>query len=200
MIQIGQSNATIAQPIEHLVACHRRIEERLDALTRAAAHFQDRRQEALAAIAASIHFLDTSGALHTRDEEESLFPRLRPLLSVADAHYLDSLERQHDEVECVFAALKDVVALLPNASGRSAELEAEYGQLVTRLSGLYRCHIQSEDEILTRISRQLLNADQLREISAEMRTRRKAEEIFFSHNPAKNIFARRKPMQTQPLS
>jgi ribulose 1,5-bisphosphate synthetase/thiazole synthase len=36
MIQIGASAATIDTPIEHLIACHRRIEQRLETLINAA--------------------------------------------------------------------------------------------------------------------------------------------------------------------
>jgi hypothetical protein len=60
MIQIGASAATIDSPIEHLVACHRRIEQRLDTLINAAGHVDDDRAGALAGIAKSLHFLDTS--------------------------------------------------------------------------------------------------------------------------------------------
>jgi hemerythrin-like domain-containing protein len=168
MIQIGQTYATIAEPIEHLLACHRRIEERLAVLARAADHLQDDRQHALEAIAKSMDFLETSGALHTLDEEDSLFVRLWPHLSMQEANYLDLLERQHDEIESVFAKLKEVVGLLPEAPGR----EAEYRRLADQLTGLYRSHIQSEDELLTPLSRRLLDADQLKEISDEMYKRR----------------------------
>ena len=47
----------------------------------AAGHMENDRAGALDAIRKSLEFLDTSGALHTQDEEDSLFPRLRPKLS-----------------------------------------------------------------------------------------------------------------------
>ena len=80
MIQIGATAATIDSPIEHLTACHRRIEQRLETLVNAAGHIPTNRTSALGAVKSSLHFLDTSGVLHTEDEELSLFPRLRPKL------------------------------------------------------------------------------------------------------------------------
>lgn len=41
MIQIGASAATVDSPIEHLMACHRRIEQRLDTLVNAACHLEN---------------------------------------------------------------------------------------------------------------------------------------------------------------
>jgi len=79
MIQIktagtaGEST-TLDAPLEHLMACHRRIEERLATLERAGAALESRRDEALGAIRAAFAFMDSNGAIHTRDEEESLFP------------------------------------------------------------------------------------------------------------------------------
>jgi hemerythrin-like domain-containing protein len=172
MIQIGQTHANIAEPIEHLMAGHRRIEEGLALLARAADHLQENRTQALAAIAESITILETNGALHILDEEDSLFVRLWPYLSIEESNYLELLERQHDEMESVFAKLKEVVDLLPEAPER----EAEYGRLADQLTCLYRSHVQSEDEILTELSRRLLSAEQLEAISEEMRNRRSGQD------------------------
>ena len=166
MIQIGQTHANIAEPIEHLMAGHRRIEEGLALLARAADHLQENRTQALAAIAESITILETNGALHILDEEYSLFVRLWPYLSIEESNYLELLERQHDEMESVFAKLKEIVALLPEAPGQEMEL----GRLAQELTGLYRSHIETEDEVLTQLSRHMLSADQVKAISEEMRS------------------------------
>jgi len=54
--------------------CHRRIEERLATLERAAEHLNDRTGAALVAFRSVFEFMDSAGVLHTADEEESLFP------------------------------------------------------------------------------------------------------------------------------
>lgn len=172
MIQIGHSPATIGTPVEHLMACHRRIEERLATLQRAGASLVSDPHAALEAIRKSVLFLDSSGALHTADEEESLFPRLRPHLTPAESRFLDELETQHQAAESVFAELKRVAIEL-SAAGHSPPLESQFQQLAARLSALYLPHIQSEDEILTPLARRTLTEDQLRAISEEMKARRK---------------------------
>jgi len=167
MIQIGATAATINEPIEHLMACHRRIEQRLETLVRAADHLAANREQALAAITASIQFLDSSGVLHTRDEEDSLFPRLRPRLSAGELAFVDSLEAQHAEADAVYAELKTL------AGQPAGQFEAHrYRACAERLRSIYRDHILAEDENLTKIARRLLSAEELLEISREMRARR----------------------------
>ena len=176
MIRIGEPATTIDTPLEHLTACHRRIEDRLVTLRRAAGHWRDAPEAALEAIRKSILFLDSNGALHTMDEEVSLFPRLRPRLTGEEVAHLDRLEQQHHEVESVFAELKDVVAEIAASPRQAIPLETRYRELVIQLSGLYRPHIQFEDEVLMPLARGILDQGELENISQEMRTRRQKAE------------------------
>src|SRR5579883_1576389 len=114
MIKIGQKPATIDRPIEHLTACHRRIEDRLATLERAGELLESpdetAKAEAMQAITSAIRFLDSSGVMHTVDEESSLFPRLLPRLDSGERDYVESLERQHREVDQAYAELKAAIA------------------------------------------------------------------------------------------
>jgi len=162
--------ATLDRPLDHLVACHGRIEERLQMLERAALHMADRTAEALQACHAAFKFLDTSGVLHTEDEEQSVFPRIRPQATDAERAYLASLEAQHHTVEERLERLRGLTAQLESDAGKPAR-EA-FAQTVAELAGLYRAHIASENEALTAIGRARLDAPALAEIAAEMRQRR----------------------------
>jgi len=168
MIQIGAPSATLDAPVEHLMACHRRIEQRLETLIAAGRHLEDDRARALEAIGGSIRFLDSNGAMHTADEESSLFPRLRPKLSPDELAFVDSLEQDHQRAEAIYTQLKELVAL-PESDIAWVE---RYRDCAARLQSLYREHIRSEDEILTRLARRSLNDAELAAISAEMRERR----------------------------
>jgi len=64
--------------------------------------------------------------------------------------------------------LKELVAL-PESDIAWVE---RYRDCAARLQSLYREHIRSEDEILTRLARRSLNDAELAAISAEMRERR----------------------------
>ena len=172
MIQIGAPSATIDSPIEHLMACHRRIEQRLDTLVEAASHIGSDRTAAFTAIAHSLHFLDLSGALHTEDEEASLFPRLRRKLSPAEVAFLDALEAQHTEAESIFAELKRLALQLESEDECSPCLIEQYRGCAEELRSLYRAHIRSEDEHLTPLAKRCLDETEIAGISREMRDRR----------------------------
>ncbi len=105
MIQIGTPVVTIDAPIEHMMACHRRIEQRLDSLVRAGGLLGSDFGAALKAIRSCWQFLDTSGAMHSADEEQSLFPRMRPIHSSSQR----TLEAEHGEVELISEDLKQLV-------------------------------------------------------------------------------------------
>jgi hemerythrin-like domain-containing protein len=172
MIQIQTKIApqVVEGPIDHLQACHRRIENRLEVLERAGQHLEDRFEESLLAIFNSLRFMDTSGVRHTVDEEESLFPRLRNSLSEEQIQYLDQLESQHREVDAVYDSLKEGVAQLQQAANH--DRIAIYRELVGKFTAAYRAHIASEDSILMELARSVLTADELAAIQAEMRARR----------------------------
>ncbi len=172
MIQIGATPAGLESPIEHLVACHRRIEQRLDTLVKAADHLEsatsgNQRDEARAAISNCFAFLETSGVLHTEDEESSLFPRLRQIASLQEIEFMNGLEAQHAEADGLYGALKSSVATLAS----SPEIE-RYRENAKALRDFYRAHIRTEDAILTVLAKRLLSAAALGEISREMRQRR----------------------------
>ncbi|MDR3719592.1 MAG: hemerythrin domain-containing protein [Bryobacteraceae bacterium] len=164
-------SATLDRPLDHLVACHRRIEDKLCVLERASAHMEDRTGEALHACHSAFAFLDSSGVLHTEDEEKSVFPRIRLHATSEEQAYLDGLEAQHREVEACFTRLKSLTGQLERDPSAAPAREA-FAQGVAKLAGLYRAHIASENEVLTAIGRERLDEVALAEIAFEMRQRR----------------------------
>lgn len=164
--------ATLDQPLEHLLACHRRIEQRLETLERVVPYLWDRREEALAAIRNVLAFVDTSGALHTADEEVSVFPRLAGRLNPRQEELLRTLEGQHRSGESIYAGLKSVVDNIARQDAVDEDLRDEYREAVAYLCDLYRSHIQLEETQLLSVCRSLLTSGDLAAIAAEMRARR----------------------------
>ncbi len=161
----ADANSTLDHPLEHLVACHGRIEERLAILERAAAHLEQKPEEARGALESVFRYFETSGAIHTADEEESVFPRLASRLSAEERAYIDGLEGQHREAEALYARIRQVPAT-------GEDLQA-YRADVARFCELYRGHIASENDRLIAVGQRLLADEELGAISQEMRTRRK---------------------------
>ena len=174
MIQIDSElkpPVSLDNPFEHLMACHRRIEQRLDTLQKAAAALENEREQALQAITNAVKFLDNSGHLHTVDEEESLFPRLRPTLSSEEAAVMEKLESDHRETELLFGELKAVSQGLQN--GR--DLDSTFRELALKLNAAYREHIATEEANIPKLAPRLDEAVR-REITQEMRKRRQPGE------------------------
>ena len=172
MIQIGNGLPPVAEePLEHLVACHSRILERLRTLERVGENLETQPAAALDALASSLRFFETSGKLHTLDEEDSVFPRMRPHLSAEDQEYLDSLESQHREKEQVFAELTRLAVEL--RSPITPERANSYRSLTARFCELYRSHIESENTLLVSLGRGCLAPSELASIRAEMKARRR---------------------------
>lgn len=160
----AKQGVSMDAPLEHLKACHRRIEERLSVMERAAWAMVEQREAAVEAFESAFGFMDTSGALHTADEEESLFPRLMGRLEQGEKSYVAGLEHDHTEAHRLYEELKGAV----RGGGEVKQVRG----LVARLVGLYRRHIESEDEVLQAMAAERLGAAELAEIGAEMRARR----------------------------
>ena len=154
--------STLDHPLEHLVACHARIEERLAILERAGEYLDAKPEEAQQALESVFRYFETSGVMHTADEEESVFPRLAGRLSEEDREYVAALEKQHREAEELYTRLK---------RGSQGDL-AEYREVVARFCRLYREHIASENERLIAVGKRLLPSAELDAISTEMKQRR----------------------------
>lgn len=153
--------ATLDQPVEHLRACHRRIEQRLEALERAAAGIGTQPDEARAVIAKSLRFLETNGTWHTEDEEQSLFPRLLAKIEPGDREFLRQLAEQHEKVEALVARLRETRLDDPEFSGAAADV-----------AHAYREHIAFEEARLLDVAGAALSPAEIAEVAAEMKARR----------------------------
>jgi hemerythrin-like domain-containing protein len=160
------------RPLEHLSACHRRILDRLATLERAASRLIDQPVEALQAIHGCIRFFDSNGALHTADEEESLFPRLGGGLTEQERACIEGLRSQHVQAEAAYAALKDALGALQTFSRFHVEAVARFSACVSALCGIYREHIAKEDSCFPALGARLLSEEDQAAIASEMKRRR----------------------------
>jgi hemerythrin-like domain-containing protein len=162
---VAKKKETFNDPIRHLQACHERIEDRLQTLERVAERFTEKPEEAADALRSCFHFFDTNGAWHTEDEEQSVFPRLRPILSAEEENGLQRLEAEHQNADRLYAALKQSALHL-----KPLELPL-FRERVGEFCSHYRTHIRFEEPLLDSIAAKLNPAD-LEEIAAEMKRRR----------------------------
>lgn len=168
----------IDDPLEHILACHEQIERRLVTLAHAAmtVAFSEGAMlaDAAAALGYEVEVLEAIDRLHTEDEEESLFPRLRanlkPDLSVLDP-LMASLEHQHQNEQAAFAKLKAAVKALAAAGTQPSEAAGSCEDLVRELAAVCGPHMALENESLLPLVRKALTAADLDAVRAEMRQR-----------------------------
>ncbi|MFN7923834.1 MAG: hemerythrin domain-containing protein [Bryobacteraceae bacterium] len=158
-------------PLEHLTACHRRVEQRLETLARAIGVLPGQRAESLAAIDAALAFFATNGVRHTEDEEMSLFPRLLPKLTASERAVIELLEQEHGEAGLLHSELERLAVRLHDGGPDETAIEA-FEACVGRLASLYGRHIAVEDTQVAGFARSRLTAVELTEISTEMKRRR----------------------------
>lgn len=161
----AKKKETFSDPIRHLQACHERIEDRLQILERVAEQFAERPEEAAGVLRSCFHFFDTNGVWHTEDEEQSVFPRLRPALSPEEENGLQRLEAEHQNADRLYAELQQ------SASKLAPSNLLLFRQRVREFCSHYRKHIQVEEPLLNSLAAKLTPAE-LNEITVEMKGRR----------------------------
>lgn len=179
----GQSLApTFNDPIGVLRVCHGRIEQRLLGLERVCEILQEgdptNGREASQTLSSIVGYFTSGGIKHTEDEEISLFPRMRPHLSVRDEAMtaLVLLEAQHREGEAYVKELAEVVALLTRQPLQFPTAEiARLESIALRFGAHYRPHIQIENEFVFSRALEVLNDAELKLIGDEMARRRGVE-------------------------
>ena len=165
LVRIGSKPPpSFDDPVGVLETCHRKIEERLAALVRAAA--APSHPETANVLRDFMQYFDTGGVKHTLDEEASIFPRVRAEGEAAD-ELLETLEAEHRTAEAIYLAVRTVAQRIIDAPDAAADLATQ----AAALDAAYREHIAREESALFPRIR-ALDAAQLRAIGLEMKLRR----------------------------
>jgi len=186
MLQIGRPSQTrvahapdFSDPLGLLVHCHVKIELQLESLERAVRMLAYDDGEAtpfaMAIIAAARSHFSGPAVRHTADEEASLFPRLRKFASDSENGLLAALkelEGQHQDLDVVHARFDELIDIAGPEPGPGQidvdELELTVGEML----GIYRPHIQMENEIVYPEAARILSPGELLAVGQEMRARR----------------------------
>jgi regulator of cell morphogenesis and NO signaling len=171
---------TITNPFEKLVECHDHIMSRLSLFDQTLTAIEQQRALGFRSekdnIKMMFDFIDTSIALHTRDEEEGLFPKLRPKLEegLPSKHGggtpVDVMEEEHRTVEGVIDRLKDIALLMEKETQPSevADLVNEFVGKGRWLVQAYYGHIWKENNVLFPMAERMLSADEKTEVAKAM--------------------------------
>jgi len=176
-IQIGQKpESSFSDPVGLLGDCHRRIESFLAILIKIGrTGGGELTTEQREAFEKALRYFREAAPNHTRDEEESLFPRMRASGNKqvrAALAALDALEADHDKAEKAHAEV-EILGQRWMADGHLSTPEAErLSQLLDDLKRTYEQHIAKEDTEIFPLAGKVLKESDLTEVGREMAARR----------------------------
>ena len=167
----GKRNRDESDPFLRLEQTHRRLEQRLAELERAADDIANGigPRAALEDIEAVAHFLSRGAVRHVEDEEHTLFPRLAGIRDLEDV--VRSLSVEHEEHKQLES---EVLSLVRSWDGEVPNREdaRKLKSMAEKLRGFYLAHIKLEEEELFPKARRALAPELIREMGLEMMDRR----------------------------
>ncbi len=169
-----ETMAGFDDPLEMLLACHRRIEHHLDILERLQSHVAQRGVDAEASGAAQsvLRYFTSAAEAHNEDEEKDLFPLLEQRIPAgadkARFHVLrERLESEHSRVHELWARLRKPLEGI--AEGLPRALPAAD---VSGFVDAYRRHIAEEEDVLSPLFVKWLDEADRGALGRSMRERR----------------------------
>ena len=173
----ASTQGRLAQPLQPLTDCHRRIEHFLQVLWLVVipTHEKDVTPEQAWALTWALQYFREAAPRHTEDEEKSLFPRLRvsaALEATEVCEMLDALEADHAHMQELQHQMDDA-GLQWLRSGHATRFQRTQMYVwLEELHELYQRHIDLEEIEIVPLAARTLNAGQIRSIANEIRTRR----------------------------
>lgn len=165
------------EPLGLMRDCHRRIEKFLGVLIRIVDEKQGGALDAehREALDAALRYFSTAAPWHTRDEEDSLFPRMR---KVGDSRVravldnVDALESDHVHADTLHQQV-DALGRRWLAHGELSSADSDHLRvLLQELLATYTRHIAEEDDVIFPLAAVVLSVGDVRAIGREMAARR----------------------------
>jgi hemerythrin-like domain-containing protein len=156
--------------------CHRRIEKFLNVLISVAAEGGELNEDRRAGLDTALLYFRQSAPKHTRDEEDSLFPRMlaHPQAQMLIAR-LDALQSDHATADAAHSEV-DSLGREWLAKGRLDEEAAQcLRESLDKLRSIYERHIAEEDNEIFPLAAKVLGRDEIESIAREMASRRLVE-------------------------
>lgn len=178
MIQLGARPAAgFDDPLRMLSDCHRRIEWFLGSLCNVAQVAGEtltpvERQ----ALESALGYFATSGVVHTQDEEDSLFPRLRGCADdqprvQAVLETLERLDHDHQLAHEEHAVVERLIQAWLRVGTLAADSRENLKLVLESLRERYRGHIELEDSVIFPLARRVLPTTEIETLGEEMRQR-----------------------------
>jgi iron-sulfur cluster repair protein YtfE (RIC family) len=157
---------------ELLLGCHQRIRQFAELAARVASH-EPASDADVADAARRVHrYHSIALPLHQADEEQSIAPRLEPLVAPEIRQAISGMRREHLELDETLATLLPLWQQLAAEPAMRRELAGRMAPAVTRMQELWAHHLSVEEDLIFPALNRALDAAQLATIVEEMRARR----------------------------
>ncbi len=174
-VQIGAKlDRDFDDPLGMLCDCHRRIERFLRVLCEVAWRADGRAlsDEEREAVRGALHYFREGGERHNRDEEDSLFPRLRKAGAKDDVRAIEALEHEHTDAGALHAEVERLYTRWMSEGKLGDEERHALLDATGRLEPLYATHIAMEETVVFPHAAKVLDAAAVAEMGKEFRARR----------------------------
>jgi len=185
----GACAEKVSGPIKELMDCHQAVLKQLDALEKTGTELENgaNPESKEKELKEFLEFTDTSLALHTRDEEQALFPLLEPKICghACGAHGaitpVEVMMANHKDVHAAFAVIRELMKLSKEGNLEPKEASTEIASQIRFIVDTMRDHIWKEDNVLYRIAKEELSKEDLGRISKKMTGFRETAGFVCSH-------------------
>jgi len=198
-------STSFSEPFKLLWTTHRRIEDYLDVLKSVGDQLRDSivDERLINTMQEGLKYFSIDPPIHTKDEEESVLPRLKnhsedvseellQVISRLESEHAELAELQQqasDAAESVVQSLK--TSSFEIADGMQDEIH-EYCQTVSHLCELYKSHIEAEETQIVPKAKEVLTSQEIKEIGEEMAKRRELAvedppEVYLARHGYENI-------------
>lgn len=187
-ITIGnKKESDFTNPLGLLSDCHRRIEQFLGVLIKVTSQARGARlnEDQRNGLEVALRYFREAAPKHTRDEEESLFPRM---MASSDARawsaisLLDELNADHVRADADHSEVEALGRRWLSEGVLSIESTDRLSEVLEHLRSTYQKHIAVEDNEVFPLAGQILSNDDLAAVGREMATRRSIKLRTFESN------------------
>jgi len=177
-VTIGKKpESDFSDPLGMLSDCHRRIERCLNVLAILTSQAQGSGLSAKErhALEAALRYFRVAAPMHTLDEEDSLFPRMRaqqrPELYEAIGQ-LQALEVDHHSTEAAHGEVEEQGRRWLTRGHLPDEAAERLSLVLDNLQAIYAAHIRQEDSEVFPLAAKLLEPSDIQALGREMAIRR----------------------------
>lgn len=177
-ITIGKKvESDFSNPLGLLSDCHRRIEQFLGVLRNVTGQARGSRlnEDQRNGLQVALRYFREAAPKHTRDEEESLFPRM---MASSDERarsamaLLAELHGDHERADAAQAEVEELGTRWLKEGVLSSESTDRLSELLEQLRSTYEKHIAVEDHEIFPLAGQILSGADISAVGREMATRR----------------------------